>query len=61
MDWSKGISNLSSCVLNGGLAIGSVIWGTVANVFGIQITLSVASLALAATIIAKKRFSRTLC
>jgi MFS family permease len=47
-------------VLNGGLAIGSVIWGTVANVFGIQITLSVASLALAATIIAKKRFSSTL-
>jgi MFS family permease len=46
-------------VLNGGLAIGSVIWGTVANVFGIQITLSVASLALAATIIAKKRFSST--
>ncbi len=47
-------------VLNGGLAIGSVIWGTVANVFGIQITLSVASLALAATIIAKKRFNSTL-
>jgi len=47
-------------VLNGGLAIGSVIWGTVANVFGIQITLSVASLALAATIIAKKRYSSTL-
>ncbi|HYF99792.1 MAG TPA: MFS transporter [Candidatus Saccharimonadales bacterium] len=44
-------------VLNGGLAIGSVIWGTVANVFGIQITLSVASIALAATIIAKKRYS----
>ncbi|MGH9999932.1 MAG: MFS transporter [Nitrososphaeraceae archaeon] len=47
-------------VLNGGLAIGSVIWGTLANVFGIQITLSVASLALAATIIAKKRYSSTL-
>jgi MFS family permease len=47
-------------VLNGGLAIGSIIWGTVANVFGIQITLSVASLALAATIIAKKRYSSTL-
>jgi len=47
-------------VLNGGLAIGSVIWGTVANVFGIQITLSVSSLALAATIIAKKRYSSTL-
>ena len=47
-------------ILNGGLAIGSVIWGTVANVFGIQITLSAASLALAATIIAKKRYSSTL-
>jgi MFS family permease len=47
-------------VLNGGLAIGSVIWGTLANVFGIQITLSVSSLALAATIIAKKRYSSTL-
>jgi predicted MFS family arabinose efflux permease len=47
-------------VLNGGLAIGSVIWGTLANIFGIQITLSVASLALAATIIAKKRYSSTL-
>ena len=47
-------------VLNGGLAIGSVIWGTVANVFGIQITLSVASIALAATIIAKKRYSSNL-
>jgi MFS family permease len=47
-------------ILNGGLAIGSVLWGTVANVFGIQITLSAASLALAATIIAKKRYSSTL-
>ncbi|MDQ2685750.1 MAG: MFS transporter [Thermoproteota archaeon] len=47
-------------VLNGGLAIGSIIWGTVANVFGIQITLSVASIALAATIIAKKRYSSNL-
>jgi MFS family permease len=47
-------------ILNGGLAIGSVVWGTVANAFGIQITLSVASLALAATIIAKKRYSSTL-
>src|ERR687897_1933571 len=33
-------------VLNGGLVIGSVIWGTVASVFGIPITLLVASLAL---------------
>ena len=47
-------------VLNGGLAIGSVIWGIMANVFGIQITLSVASLALAATIIAKRRYSSAL-
>jgi len=47
-------------VLNGGLAIGSVIWGAVANGFGIQIALSVASIALAATIIAKKRYSSTL-
>jgi MFS family permease len=47
-------------VLNGGLVVGSVIWGTVANVFGIPITLLVASLALAATIIAKKRYSSTL-
>src|SRR5215217_658876 len=47
-------------ILNGGLVIGSVIWGTVANIFGIPITLSVASLALAATIIARTRYSSTL-
>src|SRR5919198_4348887 len=47
-------------VLNGGLVVGSVIWGTVANVFGIPITLLVASLASGATIIAKKRYSSTL-
>ena len=47
-------------VLNGGMAVGSVLWGTVANVFGIQITFLVASLALAATIIAKKRYSSSL-
>ena len=47
-------------LLNGGLAIGSVIWGTIANIFGIPITLSVASLALATTIIARKRYSTTL-
>jgi MFS family permease len=47
-------------ILNGGLVVGSVIWGTVANIFGIPITLVVASLALAATIIAKKRYSSTL-
>jgi predicted MFS family arabinose efflux permease len=47
-------------ILNGGFAVGSVLWGTVANLFGISITLSVASLALGATIIAKKRYSSTL-
>jgi MFS family permease len=47
-------------ILNGGLVVGSVIWGTVANIFGIPITLVVASLTLAATIIAKKRYSSTL-
>ena len=35
-------------------------WGTVANTFGIPVTLSVASLALGATIIARKRYSTTL-
>jgi hypothetical protein len=47
-------------ILNGGSVIGSIIWGTVANVFGIPITLLTASLALAASIIAKKRYSSTL-
>jgi MFS family permease len=47
-------------ILNGGVAVGSVIWGTIANTFGIPITLSVASLALGATIIARKRYSTTL-
>jgi MFS family permease len=47
-------------ILNGGLAIGSVIWGSMANTLGIQITLSVASLALGATILAKKRYNTTL-
>ena len=47
-------------VLNGGLAVGSVIWGTVANVFGIPITLLVASLALGATVIARRHYSSTL-
>jgi hypothetical protein len=41
------------------LAVGSVIWGIIANAFGIPITLSVASLALGATIIARKRYSIT--
>lgn len=47
-------------ILNGGLAVGSVIWGIIANTFGIPITLSVASLVLGATIIASKRYSITL-
>jgi predicted MFS family arabinose efflux permease len=47
-------------ILNGGLAVGSVIWGTIANTFGIPITLSVASLALGATIIARRRYTITL-
>src|SRR5215467_5839992 len=51
MDWSKGIGGL-----NGGLAVGSVIWGIIANTMGIPITLSMASLALAATIITRKRY-----
>ena len=43
-------------ILNGGLAVGSVIWGIIANTMGIPITLSMASLALAATIITRKRY-----
>jgi MFS family permease len=46
-------------ILNGGLAMGSVTWGIIANTIGIPITLSVASLALAATIITRKRYSTT--
>jgi MFS family permease len=47
-------------ILNGGLVVGSVIWGTVANTFGIPDTLLVSSLTLGATIIAKKRYSSNL-
>jgi MFS family permease len=47
-------------ILNGGLVVGSVIWGTVANTFGIPFTLLVSSLALGAAIIARKRYSITL-
>jgi MFS family permease len=47
-------------ILNGGSVVGSVIWGTVANEFGIPITLLVASLALGVSIIAKKRYTSTL-
>ena len=46
-------------ILNGGLAVGSVIWGIIANTIGIPITLSMASLALAATIITRKRYKTT--
>ncbi len=54
------VSAVYLLVLNGGLAVGSVIWGTIANTIGIPITLSVASIALAAIIIARKRYSTTL-
>jgi predicted MFS family arabinose efflux permease len=47
-------------VSNGGLVVGSLIWGTLANILGIPFTLSVASLALAATIIARKGYSSIL-
>ena len=47
-------------ILNGGLVVGSVIWGAVANTFGVPVTLLVASLALAATIIARKPYSSKL-
>jgi MFS family permease len=47
-------------ILNGGLAVGSVIWGIIANTIGIPITFSIASLALAATIVTKKRYSTAL-
>ena len=47
-------------ILNGGLVVGSVIWGAVATTFGIPVTLLVASLALAATIIARKPYSSKL-
>ncbi len=46
-------------ILNGGLAVGSVIWGTIAFVLGIPIALSISSVALAATIIVRKRYRAT--
>jgi MFS family permease len=46
-------------ILNGGLAVGSVIWGTIAFVVGIPIALSISSVALAATIIVRKRYRAT--
>ena len=47
-------------ILNGGLVVGSLLWGTIANIFGISITLLVSSLSLGATIIARKRYSSNL-
>ena len=47
-------------ILNGGLVVGSSLSGTIANIFGISITLLVSSLSLGATIIAKKRYSSSL-
>jgi predicted MFS family arabinose efflux permease len=47
-------------ILNGGLVVGSILWGTIANIFGISITLLVSSLSLGATIIARKRYSSSL-
>jgi Transmembrane secretion effector len=47
-------------ILNGGLVVGSLLWGTIANIFGISITLLVSSLALGTTIITSKRYSSSL-
>lgn len=47
-------------ILNGGLVVGSILWGTMANVFGIPITLLVSSFTLAATILSRKRYSSSL-
>jgi predicted MFS family arabinose efflux permease len=47
-------------ILNGGLVVGSLLWGTIANIFGISVTLLVSSLSLGATIIARKRYSSSL-
>ncbi len=48
-------------VLNGGFAVGSVLWGTISIFIGIPITMLVSSLALAATtIVLRKRFKTTL-
>ena len=47
-------------ILNGGLAVGSVIWGTISVMTGIPIALSMSSFALAVTtIVARKRFKTT--
>jgi MFS family permease len=47
-------------ILNGGLVVGSLIWGTLAGTLGITLTLSIASLVLGATIIARKGYSSSI-
>jgi MFS family permease len=47
-------------ILNGGLVFGSLLWGTIGNIFGISITLLVSSLALGANIVASKRYNSSL-
>jgi MFS family permease len=44
-------------ILNGGLVVGSLLWGTIANIFGISITLLVSSLAMGTTIATSKRYN----
>jgi MFS family permease len=46
-------------VLNGGLAIGSVLWGITASMIGIPVTLSIASLVLVSTIFIVRRYYST--
>jgi predicted MFS family arabinose efflux permease len=46
-------------VLNGGLAIGSVLWGITANIIGIPVTLSIASLAFVSSILVVRRYYST--
>src|SRR5919112_3942664 len=47
-------------ILNGGLVVGSLLWGTIANIFGISITLLASSLALGTTIVTSKRYNSSL-
>lgn len=47
-------------ILNGGLVVGSLGWGIIASIFGIQITLLLSSFALGATIITSKRYNSRL-
>ncbi len=48
-------------ILNGGFAVGSVVWGTISIIFGIPITMAVSSFALAATtVIFRKRYKTTI-